>query len=93
MQHGTNLIQVPRSEKLFFYGESFGRNATSAYFVNGNTQVMSDLTDIQFYTSDERIWLCISFTKWACGRLTEDADFGNNKSLFQIKFILIMAGV
>ena len=32
---------------------------TSAYFVNDNTQLMSDLTDNQFYPCAERIWLCI----------------------------------
>ena len=32
---------------------------TSAYFVNGSTQLMSDLTDNQFYPSTERIWLFI----------------------------------
>ena len=40
---------------------------------------MSDLTDNQFYTSAERIWLCIRFAKWACDRHTEDADFGKKK--------------
>ena len=30
--------------------------STSAYFVNGKTQLMSDLTDNQFYPSAERIW-------------------------------------
>ena len=30
--------------------------------------------------------------KWACDRLTEDADFGK-KSTFQMKFILILAGM
>ena len=40
---------------------------------------MSDLTDNQFYTSAQRIWLCIRLNnagKWACERLAEDADFG-----------------
>ena len=57
--------------------------STSAYFVNGNTQLMSDLTDNQFYPSAERIWLCIrlNWAKWFCDRLTEDADFGK-KILF-----------
>ena len=31
--------------------------STIAYFLNGNAQLMSDLTDNQFYTSAERIWL------------------------------------
>ena len=65
--------QSPPS-KVFF--------STSAYFVNGNTQLMSDLTDKQFYSSAERIWLCIHFAKWACDRLTEDADFGKKKVIF-----------
>ena len=50
--------------------------STSAYFVNGNTQLMSDLTDNQFYPSAERIWLCLRFAKWACDLLAADADFG-----------------
>ena len=33
------------------------------------------------------------FAKWACGRLTEDADFGKKESSFQIKLILILAGM
>ena len=40
---------------------------------------MADLTDNEFYLSAERIWLCIRLHnagKWACNRLTEDADFG-----------------
>ena len=32
------------------------------------------------------------FAKWACDRLTEDADFGK-KSSFQMKLILILAGM
>ena len=32
------------------------------------------------------------FAKWACGRITEDADFGK-KSSFQMKRILILAGM
>ena len=31
------------------------------------------------------------FAKWACDRLTEDADFGKKKSSFQLKLILILA--
>ena len=42
---------------------------------------MSDLTDTQFYPCAERIWLCLRFVKWACDRLTEDADFGK-KNIF-----------
>ena len=33
------------------------------------------------------------FAKWACDRLTEDADFGKNKLSFQMKLILILAGM
>ena len=33
------------------------------------------------------------FAKWACDRLTEDADFGKKKSSFQKKLILILAGM
>ena len=33
--------------------------STSAYFVNDNTQLMSDLTDNQFYALAVQIWLCI----------------------------------
>ena len=29
----------------------------------------------------------------SCDRLTEDADFGNKKSSFQMKLILILAGM
>ena len=43
-------IQGPSSNVFF---------SSNAYFVNGNTQLMSDLTDNQFYPSAERIWLCI----------------------------------
>ena len=34
------------------------------------------------------------FAKWACDRLTENADFGKKKkSSFQMKLILILAGM
>ena len=33
------------------------------------------------------------FAKWACDRLIEDADFGKKKSSFQMKLILILAGM
>ena len=33
--------------------------STFAYFVNGDTYLKSDLTDNYFYSSAERIWLCI----------------------------------
>ena len=59
--------------------------STCAYFVNGNTQVMSDLTDNQFQPSAERTWLCIRLNnagKWACDRHTEDAVFGKKKIIF-----------
>ena len=67
-----------------------------AYFVNSNTQLTSDLADNQFYPSAERICLCIRLNnagKWACNRLTEDADFSKKKSSFQMKIILILAGM
>ena len=31
--------------------------------------------------------------KWACNRLAEDADFGKRKSSFQMKLILLLAGM
>ena len=69
-------VQGPPSNVFF---------STNAYFVNGNTQLMSDLTDNQFYPSTERIWLCIRVNKaekyWTDG-FTEDADFGNKKISF-----------
>ena len=43
---------------------------------------MSDLTDKQFYSSAEQIWLCIRLNnplKWAYDCLAEDADFGKKK--------------
>ena len=47
---------------------------------------MSDLTENQFYSSAERIWLCIRceqrWAKRACDRLTEDVDSGRNKIIF-----------
>ena len=46
---------------------------------------MSDLTDNSLYLSAERIWLCICLNnagKWACDRLTEDADFVKKKIIF-----------
>ena len=53
-----------------------------AYFVNGNTQVMSaDMSDMT-KNSAERIWLSIHFAKWACDRLTEDADFSKKNIIF-----------
>ena len=33
------------------------------------------------------------FAKWVCDRLIEDADFGKKKSYFQMKLILILAGM
>ena len=73
---------------------------TSAYFENGNTSLMSDLTDNQFYLTHPKrvtVWcgfwsvvlsfrrtnmVCIHLNKWACNRLTEDADFGKKKIIF-----------
>ena len=46
---------------------------------------MSDLTDNKFYPSAEGIWSCIRLNnagKWACDRLTEDADLGKKKIIF-----------
>ena len=39
--------------------------------------------------------LCIRLNKagkWACNRLTEDADLGKQESFFRMKLILILAG-
>ena len=36
--------------------------------------------------------MCFRFAKWACDRLTEDADFGK-KSSFQMKLYLILAAM
>ena len=33
---------------------------------------MTDLTDNEFYSYAEGIWLCIRFATWVCDRLTED---------------------
>ena len=55
---------------------------------------MSYLTDNQLYPSAERICLCIGLNnaeKWACDRLTKDADIGKKKASFQMKLILILA--
>ena len=41
--------------------------------------------------SDLQIICFIRFAKWACDRLTEDADFG--KLCFQMKLILILASM
>ena len=46
---------------------------------------MRDLTDNYCYPCTERISLCIRLNiagKWACDRLTEDADFGKKKIIF-----------
>ena len=43
---------------------------------------MSDLTDDQFYSSAERIWLFIHFAQGACDRLTEDGGFWKKKIIF-----------
>ena len=57
-------------------------------------QLMSDLTDNQFYPPAERIWLRIRLNNAGIDRLTEDADFGKKKkSSFQMKLILILAGM
>ena len=53
--------------------------------------------DSKFYTSAERIWLCIRLNNagnLACDRVTEDDDFGKkNKSSFQMQLVLILAGM
>ena len=33
------------------------------------------------------------FAKWACDRLTEDADFNKKKTSFEMKLIFILAGM
>ena len=33
------------------------------------------------------------FAKWACDRFTEDAEYGKKKTSFQMKLILILAGM
>ena len=43
---------------------------------------MSDLTDNQFYPSDERILLRIRLNNAGKHRLTEDGDFGQKKIIF-----------
>ena len=46
---------------------------------------MPDLPDNWFYSSAERLWLCIRLNntgKWACDQLTEDADFAKKKIIF-----------
>ena len=47
----------------------------------GMTPIVEDFSKMRF-----------RFAKWACDRRTEDADFGK-KSSFQIKLILILAGM
>ena len=49
-ENSNFLCKVPLSKAFF---------STSAYFVNGNTLLISDLTDNDFYPSAERIWLYI----------------------------------
>ena len=60
--------------------------STTAYFGNSNTQLMSDLTDNQFYTSAEWICMCIRMKndgKQTCDRLTKDVNFGKKNHLFR----------
>ena len=40
----------------------------------------------------ERIWLYIRFAKWACKRLTEDADFGKKKIVFSDEAHFVLGG-
>ena len=77
--NNCNSAYICRVRHLTFYF------STSVYFVNGNTQFMSDLTDNQFYPTAERFHLRFRFAKWACDRLTEDADFGKKKIIFSIE--------
>ena len=55
---------------------------------------MSALTDNLFYPSEERLWMCIRLNnagKWACDRLTEDADLGK-KIIFSEEAHLDLGG-
>ena len=59
---------------------------------------MSDLTDyfldLTFCRTNMVAYtLELCFAKWACDRLTEDADFDKKKSSFQMMLILILAGI
>ena len=71
--------------------------SASAYFVNGNTQLMSDLTDNQFYSSPEQIWLCIHLNFASLSRPAIDSQkmpiLGKKRSSFQMKLILILADI
>ena len=56
---------------------------------------MSDLTDNQFYPSAEQVWLCTRLNnagKWACNRLTEDADFGKKKTFLSVEAYFDLGG-
>ena len=78
MRFLANLTYIGSAVKRFF--------STSAYFVNGDTLLMSDLTYNLFYPSAERIWLnMVEYTleQRDCDRLTEDADFGKRNHLFR----------
>ena len=66
--------------------------------------MLREWRDLQFNINSEeqtifeklfhgRFHLLSEAGKWACDRLTEDADFGKRKSSFQMKFILILAGM
>ena len=58
---------------------------------------MSDLTDNQFYLfSTDMVVVHTLEQRWEILRqidITEDADFGKKKSSFQMKLILILAGM
>ena len=60
----------------------FGR----AYLEKPTQEKAVTVSDINVYTLEQR------FAIWACDRLTKDADFGK-KSCFQMKLILILAGM
>ena len=56
---------------------------------------MSVLTDNQFNPSAERIWLFMLAQRWESGPAINlrKADFGKKKVYFQMKLILILAGM
>ena len=46
------------------------------------------------YTQNESLFAChLRFAKWACDQVIENADFGEKISSFQMKLILILAGM
>ena len=71
----TSFDQIGQEILQLWYSIS----SISAYFVNGNTQLMSDLTGSQFYPSAERIWLCVRLN--SAGKYCDINfhDFGKKK--------------